>query len=78
MEKASFARSRVCQRGQNCMLHAMLQGCTKYLMLKESKEMKNSHNTVDLRHLSLMLKELKVHLIYNVDSNSKYSNEDKV
>ena len=35
---------------------------------------KNSHNTVDLRHLSLMSKEPKVHLIYNVDSNSKYSN----
>ena len=35
---------------------------------------KNSHNTVDLRHLSLMLKESKVHLINNVDSNSKYSN----
>ena len=35
---------------------------------------KNSHNTVDLRHLSLMSKELKVHSIYNVDSNSKYSN----
>ena len=35
---------------------------------------KNSHNTVDLKHLSLMLKELKVHSIYNVDSNSKYSN----
>ena len=32
---------------------------------------KNSHNTVDLRHLS---KESKVHSIYNVDSNSKYSN----
>ena len=35
---------------------------------------KNSHNTVDLRHLSLMSKELKVQSIYNVDSNSKYSN----
>ena len=34
---------------------------------------KNSHNTVDLRHLSLMSKESKVHSIYNVDSNSKYS-----
>ena len=34
---------------------------------------KNSHIT-DLRHLSLMLKESKVHSIYNVDSNSKYSN----
>ena len=57
-----------------CMLHAMLQGCTKYPMLKESKEIKNSHNTVDLRYLPLMSKESKVHLIYNVDSNSKYSN----
>ena len=35
---------------------------------------KNSHNTVDLRHLSLMSKESKVHLNYNVDSNSKYLN----
>ena len=35
---------------------------------------KNNDNTVDLRHLSLMSKESKVHLIYNVDSNSKYSN----
>ena len=35
---------------------------------------KNTHNTVDLRHLSLMSKESKVHSIYNVDSNSKYSN----
>ena len=35
---------------------------------------KNGHNTVDLRHLSLMSEESKVHSIYNVDSNSKYSN----
>ena len=35
---------------------------------------KKTHNIVDLRHLSLMLKESKVHSIYNVDSNSKYSN----
>ena len=34
----------------------------------------NSHNTVDLRHLSVMSKESKVHSIYNVDSNSKYWN----
>ena len=60
------------------MLHGMLQGCTKYPMSKESKEIKNSHNTVDLRHLSLMSKELKVHSIYNVDCNSKHSNKDKV
>ena len=46
-----------------CMLHAMLQGCMTYPMLKESKEIKNSHNTVDLRHLSLMSKESKVHSI---------------
>ena len=38
------------------------------------KRNKNSHNTVDLRHLSLMSKESKVHSIYNVDSNSKYLN----
>ena len=59
---------------KSCMLHAMLQGHTKYPMSKESEEIRNSHNTVDLRHLSLMLKESKVHSIYNVDSNSKYSN----
>ena len=55
------------------MLHAMLHGCMKYPMSKESKEIKNSHN-LDLRHLSLMLKESKVLLIYNVDANSMYSN----
>ena len=26
------------------MLHAILQGCTKYPMSKESKEIENSHN----------------------------------
>ena len=45
------------------MLHAMLQGFMKYPMSKELKEIKNSHNTVDLRHLSRMLKESKVHSI---------------
>ena len=57
-----------------CMLHGMFQGSMKYPMSKESKEIKNSHNTADLRHLSLMSKKSKVHSIYNVDSNSKYSN----
>ena len=38
------------------------------------KRNKNSHNTVDLRHLSFMSKESNVHSIYNVDFNSKYSN----
>ena len=79
-----------------CMVHAMLPGCIKYPMLKESKEIKNTHNTLDLRYLShvkvvkspfdihcvtavfLMLKELKVHLIYNVDSNTKSSNYIKI
>ena len=60
------------------MVHAMLQGCTKYPMSKELKEIKNSHNTVDLRHLSLMSKELKVHSIYNVHSNTKTSNYMKI
>ena len=27
-----------------CMLHGILQGSTKYPMLKESKEIKNNHN----------------------------------
>ena len=40
VRKASFARSRVCRRGRNYMLHGMLQGCTKYPMSKESKEIK--------------------------------------
>ena len=44
------------------------------LYVKGVERNKNSHNTVDLIHLSLMSKELKVHSIYNVDSNSKYSN----
>ena len=47
-------------------VHAMLQGCTQHPILKELKEIKNIHNTLDLRYLSLMLKESKVHLIYNV------------
>ena len=86
-------KKQVLQDPGYVMLYAMLQGCIKYPMLKELKEIKNSHNTVDLRHLSLiskeskspfnrhyvtaillMLKESKVHLIYNVDSNSKYLN----
>ena len=49
-----------------CMLHAILQGCTKYPLSKESKEIKNTHNTLDLRHLYLMSKESKVHSIYIV------------
>ena len=40
-----------------CMLHGMLQGCTKYPYVEGVERNKNSHNTVDLRHLSLMSKE---------------------
>ena len=60
------------------MLHATLQGYTKYPMSKELNEIKNSHNTVDLGHLSLMLKESKVHSIYNADSNTKSLNYIKI
>ena len=80
MEKASFARSGYVEGVESacCMLHAMLQGGMKYPMLKESKKIKNTHNTVDLRHLSLMSKESKVHSIYNVDSSTKSSNYIKI
>ena len=44
------------------------------LYVKGVERNKKTHNIVDLRHLSLMSKESKVHSIYNVDSNSKYSN----
>ena len=76
MRKATFVRSRVCQRGQNYMLHAAWYVARFYEIsyVKGVERNKNSHNTVDLRHLSLMSKELKVHSIYNVDSNSKYPN----
>ena len=76
VRKASFARSRVCRRGQNYMLHAAWYVARLYEIcyVEGVKRNKNSHNTVDLRHLSVMSKESKVHSIYNVDSNSKYSN----
>ena len=59
-----------------CMLHAAWYVARLYKIsyVEGVKRNKNSHNTVDLRHLSLMSKESKVHSIYNVDSNSKYSN----
>ena len=76
MRKATFARSRVCQRGQNYMMHAAWYLARFYKMsyVEGVERNKNSHDTVDLRHLSLMSKELKVHLICSVDSNSKYLN----
>ena len=60
------------------MLHAMLQGCKEYPMSNKLKEIKNCHNTVDLRHLSLISKESKVHSIYNLDSNMKSLNYIKI
>ena len=59
-----------------CMLHAAWYVARLYKIpyVKGVERNKNSHNTVDLRHLSLMSKESKGHSIYNVDSNSKYSN----
>ena len=58
------------------MLHAAWYDARFYEIsyVKGVERNKNSHNTVNLRYLSLMSKESKVHLIYNVDSNSKYSN----
>ena len=59
-----------------CMLHAAwyLAKFYKISYVKGVERNKNSHDTVDLRHLSLISKESKVHSICNVDSNSKYSN----
>ena len=59
-----------------CMLDAAWYVARLYKIsyIEGVKRNKNSHNTVDLRHLSLMSKESKVHSIYNVDSNSKFSN----
>ena len=58
------------------MLHAAWYVARFYKIsyVKGVERNKNSHNTVDLTHLSLMSKESKVHSSYNVDSNSKYSN----
>ena len=59
-----------------CMLHAAWYVARLYKIsyVKGVERNKKKHNTVDLRHLSLMSKESKFHSIYNVDSNSKYSN----
>ena len=58
------------------MLHAAWYLARFYKMsyVERVERNKNTHNIVDLRHLSLMSKESKVHSIYNVDSNSKYLN----
>ena len=64
------------ERGQNYMLHPAWYLARFYKMsyVEGVKRNKNTNNIVDLRHLSLMSKESKVHSIYNVDSNSKYLN----
>ena len=58
------------------MLHAAWYLARFYKMsyVEGVERNKNNHNIVDLRHLSLMSKESKVHSNYNVDSNSKYLN----
>ena len=58
------------------MLHAAgyLARLYEISYVERVKTNKNSHNIIDLRHLSPMLKESKVHSIYNVDSNSRYLN----
>ena len=58
------------------MLHAACNVAMLYKIsyVKGSEEIKNTHNTLDLRHLSVMSKESKTFLIYNVDSSTKYLN----
>ena len=75
-EKQVLQDPGVCRRGRNYMLHAAWYLARFYEIsyVKGVERNKNSHNTVDLRHLSVMSKESKVHSIYNVDSNSKYLN----
>ena len=47
--------------GRNYMLHAAWYLTRLYKIHVEGVKInKNSHNTIDLRHLSLMSKELKV------------------
>ena len=73
-EKSKFCKIQGISKGSK--LHAAWYVARLYEIsyVEGVERNKNSHNTVDLRHLSLMSKELKVHSIYNVDSNSKYSN----
>ena len=61
------------------MLHAAWYLARFYKMsyvegVERKLKVENTDNIVDLRHLSLMSEESKVHLNYNVDSNSKYLN----
>ena len=83
--KKSSRQKLVCKKSNFCKIQGMSKGSKlhaawyverfyKISYVEGVERNKNSHNTVNLRHLSLMSKESKVHLIYNVDSNSKYSN----
>ena len=62
-KKSNCCKIQVCQRIWNYMLHAAwyLARLYEICYIKGVKRNKNSHNTVDLRHLSLILKESKVH-----------------
>ena len=83
--RKSSHQKLVCEKSKFCKIQGMSKGsklhAAWYLArfyeisyVEGVERNKNSHNTVDIRHLSLMLKESKVHSIYKVDSNSKYSN----
>ena len=62
------------------MLHVACNVAKLYEIsyVKGVERNKNTHNTLDLRHLSLMAKESKVHSIYNVDSDTKSLNYIKI
>ena len=83
--KELFPPKLVCEKSKFCKIQGMSKGSKLHAAwyvarlyeipyVEGVKRNKNSHNTVDLRHLSLMSKESKGHSIYSVDSNSKYSN----
>ena len=62
------------------MLHAACNVARLYKIshVEGVERNKNRHNRLDLRHLFLISKELKVNLIYIVDSNTKYLNYMKI
>ena len=80
----SFARFRVCQRGQKCMLHAILQVCMKYPMLKifisHVQGVKSPFDIHCVTAVFLMshVDAVKVHSSYTVHTNMKSSNYIKI
>ena len=71
-EKASFTTSRVCQRCQRCMPHALCK-----IMSKASKILKQA--IIDFNEFIYFLsKMLKMCMNYNADSNMKSLNYSKI